>query len=406
MIAPGRPRRTRAAATALTAALLLFSASAGQAQRRIAVLQESNGTVVAVSVLLNAGGIWEVAADAGVSRVAARAVIEEIGPQLRALSADATTACRPATLRFTLLAPPATWRVATDILLHTLFTHAVGDASIEAAKATVLRHLERESGNPEHEIPHAVRQALYGADHRWSRTACGETGTVRTLEPDDVRAVMRARFLPSRAAAAVAGPVDGERSRRILADALGDPTLPVVTATPSETARTDRLVVPRNTITAWVGVAFPLPDAPDVEALQLLGYALEQRFEPATRHPDLHALRTTVERHGTGGAFVVYLVTATETADALARRVADEIASLGDRPLGPDAFDVLLRAYRGRRLRSLASPEARARAAVQQVFFDHVYERPEDRIDALTTERLRLAAEALGEPGTAIVGPR
>lgn len=406
MSRPTVSRRARPAVAVAVAALSLFGARPADGQRRIAVLEEPHGTVVAVSVLLNAGGIWEPAGQAGVSRVAARAVIEEIRPQLLALNADATTTCEPAALRFTLLASPATWRVAADILLHTLFERAIDDAAIETARTAVLRDLERERGNPEHDIPSAVRQALYGSGHRWARTACGETATVAALEPDAVRALMRARFLPSRAAAAVAGPVDRERAPRLLADALGDVSLPVVVATPANRAGRDRLVIPRRTVTAWVGIAYPLPDDPNTEALRLLGHALERRFEPGARHPDLHALRTVIERHGKTGAFVVYLVATAETADAWTQRVREEVASFGRVPIGPETFDVLLHVHRGRRFRALASPEARARAAVEEAFFDHRYTDPADRIDALTTERLRVAAERLGAPSVAVLGPR
>jgi hypothetical protein len=82
------------------------------------------------------------------------------------------------------------------------------------------------------------------------------------------------------------------------------------------------------------------------------------------------------------------------------------VDAIADGALDDDEVDALLLRYRGHRLDALATPEARAADAALQLFFDHAYRPPEERLDALDPAALRRAAASLGPPAVAMLGPR
>ncbi|NIP79172.1 MAG: hypothetical protein GWM90_08180, partial [Gemmatimonadetes bacterium] len=102
----------------------------------------------------------------------------------------------------------------------------------------------------------------------------------------------------------------------------------------------------RNTVTAWVGLAFPFDDV-EGEALRLLGYRLREAIAPGPDRPGVLGVATEVERHPGGGALYVYFLS--EPGDALAwsERVRDLVAETARAPLSTDVFAALLRRYRG-----------------------------------------------------------
>lgn len=408
-------RRPRRCGRALAAAVVLAGtalaatcapAAAQQREPRLVVLEEPDGTAVGVSVLLNAGSAWEMAHQAGVTYVAAHAVLGSVHAQLRALGAHAETTCDRSTVRFTLLAPASTWRVATDLFLDALFRQPPTERAIERAKATVLRLLRAEHGNPEHAARITLQEAFFGREDRWARAACGRPETIEALSPGDVHQLKRARFVPSRAAAAVAGPVSPARARALLAGRLGDISLPVLLPSPRPATIPGYRIHEQNTVTNWVGMAFPLPANTDPDAVRLLGFHLERALGPSPARTDVYAISTEIRHHGSSSAFVVTLVTEPTTAAAWPDRVRDVLDRAADAPLSEEEFRHLLRRHRGERLLELAAPEDRARDAARQLFYHREYRPTPARLEGLTPDRLRSAADALGEPATAVLGPR
>lgn len=199
--------------------LLILLPQTLAAQSRVIVLPEPDGTLVSLALLLRTG------LDAGPADthcIAANAVVRELRPQLDALDARAEAVCMPARVRFTLLTRTVTWRVAADIFLTTLFDHQVGDRAFVQAREAARRRRQIECNNPGYRLRTRLHAAFYGASSPIADAECGETGTEHEFSVEQAREFMSARFLPARAAAAVAGPVEADAVRESLARALGD----------------------------------------------------------------------------------------------------------------------------------------------------------------------------------------
>ncbi len=390
---------------ALTVALWPARAAAQVADRRVAVLPEPTGTAVALAVLVNAGTAWESEREAGLSHLAARAVVEEVAARLDALGAVASAHCGASAMGFTLLAPPATWRAAASLFLDALFRSSPADDAVARARAALVQALAREEGSPAADARLALREAHFGRYSRWARPPCGRAADVAALDAADVRRMLRTRFVPARAAAALAGPVTTREGLELLGNVFGDVSLPVLLPRPQPPPDDGRRTLIQPTVTTWIGWAFPLPAEPDAHALELLAFRIERAVGPAPARPEIYDLGLELERHGAGGALLISLVTAPDRAGAWAARVEDLIRRAASDPVPEAQFSETARRYLGRRLLDLATPEARALDAARQLFFDHGHLPPDDAVRDLTPERLRRAAASLGRPARAILAP-
>ncbi len=398
-----RPRRVRVTATALAGAALPAVGALPAGAQRSLVLVQPRGTAVSLAVDLNAGGIWD--PQAGVSRLAAEALLVGLHARLAALGASGRLDCDRFGLRFTLLAPPSTWLATSGIFLDALFHPAIRPEALDTARARLLRSLHFQQGDPATEIRAAAHEALFGETHRWARGACGRPETVESLTLADAQAAASQRFTPERAAGAIAGPVVWEDALALLARDLGDARLATLLPLPEPPPLPGTREVASPTVTAWVAVVFPLAREPDDEATHLLAYELAEALHPSPDRPHVVDAAAEVERFGGGGALVVYVVADPEEARSWVERVQALVDSAAAAPLDGAAFDLLLRRYRGERLLSLATPEAQAADAADRLFFDHAYVPPAERIAALNAGRLRSAASALGAPAVAYLGP-
>lgn len=394
--------RLAGAVAALVA--LLLSAVPAAAQRTVVVPQRQ-GTAVGLALALDAGGIWDREAEAGAGRLAGEAVLEALRPELDALGAVARVECDRVALRFTLLAPPATWRIAAQMLLDAVFHPTIEEAALEAARSTLLRALRIEEGSPVEEIRVLTHEALFGKGHRWARPRCGSPETVEELDAETVQRAARLRFDPDRATAAIVGPVDEADARALLTGALGDQALSLILPAPTPPPLPTTRLVDDPTVTAFVGMAFPLPPNPDDEATRLLAALLADGLGPGAARPEVSDATAVVERWGGGGALVVYGVVAPDHAQDWANAVRSRVGELAAEPEGEARFDAALRRYRGLRLVAMAAPETRAADAAERLFFDHDRTSSAERIDGLTAARLEQAAATLGEPAVAVLGP-
>ncbi len=389
----------------LLCALALVGAAGPARAQRTQVLPEPRGTAVALSVDLNAGGIWDPAEQVGVSRLAAETILEGLRLELAALGASGRLECDRFGLRFTLLAPPSTWRAASGLLLAALFRPSLQPEAFDTARARLLRTLRFQEGDPAAEIRTAAHEALFGETHRWARGACGRPETVDSLTRDQAQAAASQRFTPARAAGAITGPLTRDEGQALLVRHLGDSRLPTLLPQPDPPPLPGTRELESPTVTAWVALAFPLPREPDDEATRLLAYQVEDAVRPSPDRPHVVDATAEVERFGGGGALVVYVVADPDAARGWAERVQALVDSAAAAPPDSAAFDLLQRRYRGERLLSLATPEALAADAADRLFFDHAYVPPPQRVDALTPARLRSAAAALGPAAVAYLGP-
>jgi predicted Zn-dependent peptidase len=380
---------------------------AAEAQRRIAVLEEPAGAVVALALVLNAGSGWEMEWEAGIGHLAAAAVLESARPLLDALEAEAVVECDRGWLRFTLLAPPAAWRSAAEVLLGAVFSPDFAPGAVERARAELLQQVAARDGDPRQEAEVALQAARFGEESRWARPPCGARESLLRLQPEAVRQLARTRFQPMRATAAVAGPVRRAEATRVLRSALGDVELPVLIPSPPRPVEPPgRVHVERNTVTAWLELAFPVHTDADAEALRLLGHWLAEAVAPGPARPTIYDVGATLERAGgQGGALRLTLVTSTHAAAEWAMQLDALAARAGEAAQEREHFEALLRRFRGARLLALATPEARARDAAHQLFHRGSYRAPAAALSALDARALAQAAAALGAPAVATLGP-
>lgn len=402
----GRRRAVREAGRAGPLAMVVLLAGAGAARaQRAAVLPEPGAPIVALAVDLNAGGIWDPAPRAGVSRLAAEAIVGTLRPTLVPLGAIARVGCDRFGLRMTLIAPASSWRAAAGVFLDALLHPTVDAAALDTARAAILQSLHFQEGNPASEIRGTAHEALFGPDHRWARGMCGSPVTLEPATLEDVQTAATSRFRPERAAAALAGPVDPGEARALLQTHLGDTELPILLPRPDPPPSAGRRELGTPTISSWISVAYPLDTEVDDEAVRMLAHRVLEDLRPAPERPDVVDADADVERFGGGGALVFYLATEPAGARAWIGRVQERVAAAAEEPMDSTQFALLLRRYRGARLLSLEAPEERAADAADRLFFDGTFIPPERRIEALTPERVRAAAAALGRPAVGYLGP-
>ncbi len=403
--ASGRRRAWAPAALLALLALLVSGARPARAQSRVVVLPAPHTPVVALALDVNAGAAWEQAAEAGASLLAARAALEGVRPTLDALGATASVECGRAALRVRLLAPPSTWVLAAELLFDALLQPRIEPGAFERARSELLRGLRFAEGDPALEVRAVLHQALFGTESPWARDGCGRPGSIDSLDVQTVQRTAQRRFTPTRMTAAVLGPVHRAEADSLVRARLGDVGLPILLPVPRTPPIAGTRTIESPTVTAFVGMAFPLAARLDDEALRLLAFRVLDAVRPSAARPDIFDAAARVERFGGGGLLVVYLVTSPESARRWTATVRDEVRAMADAPAEAGAFGRLLRRYRGERLLSVETPEARAGEAADRLFFDQAYTALEARIDALTPARLRRAALELGEPAVAVLGP-
>jgi predicted Zn-dependent peptidase len=376
------------------------------AQTRLAILEEARGTAVGLAVVINAGSVWELRPEAGLTYLAARSMIAELRPGLARLGGSASAECDPTGIRFTLILPVASWKAGASLFLEMIFDGKVTDSSVEEARGQILRESALTEKALSTEIRTALARARFGDADRWARPACGTAETIASLSATDARRLSETRFTPFRATAALVGPVDEAEARSLLNQYLLDSELPVLVPAPARgSAEKDRRIE-HNTVTAWVGIAFPFPRGTDLEALRLLAFRILREVRPTPEQPEIYDATVEISQDGAGGALVVYLVTAPTQARAWISRVESIIREMAEAELGEALFEALCRRYTGERLLELARPEDRAREAALQLFFEASFTHPDQRIRALTPLSLRESAAVLMAPAVAILGPR
>lgn len=395
--------------TALIFSLLAHGvAGEAAAQARFIIIDEPRSSAVGVAVVISAGTAWELRPETGLSYLAARSVVEEARTALAPLGGQLAAECDRSGTRLTLALPAASWEQGTELLFEALFERPPSDGAVERARRSILRELQLAEGSDAAEIRIALARIKHGANDRWARPACGTMETIGSLPASSVRRLTQTRFTPYRTVAAVVGPVGEARPRALLSRYLPESDLPVLLPTPTRVASaTDRISrVERNTVTAWVGISFDFKDEVDPETVRLLGFMLGQRVAPAPTRPEIYDATIEVVQHGGGGALVVYLVTAPPQAQKWVEEVRSIVANAAAQELPEPVFEALRHRYTGQRLLRLETPEARARDAALQLFFERSFTPPLRRIEALSPATLQHAAAALGPPTVALLGPR
>ncbi|HEX9106741.1 MAG TPA: hypothetical protein VF832_05930, partial [Longimicrobiales bacterium] len=317
-------------------ALLLAPERPLQAQRTL-LLPEPRGTIVALAVDLAAGGVRDPASQAGVSRLAAAAILEELRPRLAEQGAVARLDCDRAGLRLTLLAPPATWKESASLLLDGMFRPEIAPEAFDSAHESLLRSLRFQEGDPAAEIRTGAHEALFGQEHPWAHSGCGQVETLDSLTLEQAAAAAR-RFSPERATAALTGPFLPAEATALLARVFGVSGLPVLLPRPQPAPLPGTRDIQSPTVTVWVAIVYPLPAQPDDEATHLLAYHIAESLRPSPERPHVVDAATEVERFGGGGALVVYVAADLVAGREWVPRVLDLVDAAGSAPLDGSAF--------------------------------------------------------------------
>jgi predicted Zn-dependent peptidase len=399
--APVRPCARASWTLALLLTLLLPLTA--WAQERLAVVTESGTPMVAVEVLLEVGPINEPPERAGITHLAARALVEPLHAQLDEIGASVAVQSYKDAVGLTLLAAPDAWEEASRMLLVALFRDPVDNRATERVRRAIQAELEGRAANPTDALATEVDRAFWGPDHPWGRAAVGTPQTVRQIRVDEVDGFLREHFRPNRTFVAVVGPVSQEDATAHLTAFLGTGA-PV--RLPEQAGMPEDLVLRReyNSITTWITASYRFGRGADLEALRLLTHLATESLSFGPRRPSIYNARGEMFARPGEGEIRIQIVVPPGEAEEWATRMQEAVQRLAARPLPTEEFEPSLRSFRGRRLLALSSPEARAREFARQLLLTGRVA-PLAEFDELTPARLRQAAGALESPIVLLLGP-
>ena len=369
---------------------------------RVAVVEDPEATALAASVVVP-GSAWELPGTEGLTILSAMTVLEEVRPALDSLGARAGVTCGPASFTFTLLAPGDAGAPALETFLDGLFRPAPTRAALRRARVRLAQSLALDQASPAWQARLAVRYALYAdsLSSGWLGPACGVPETLSFFDLADVRAAAR-RFAPHLAHVAAIVPTGGEAVQAMLADRIPAGPRPRLPA-PRAVSGGQRFVE-RNTVTAWVAVAYPFGPGMDLEAARLLGTVVTEALGPGADRPESFTAGYELELHGAGGALVIRAITTPAAVQAYGERIETLVARAARGDVAASLYERVARRHRGVRLQQHAAPEARSAAMALALALDRTprpWPDPE-----VGPDRLRAAAATLGAPARAVVGPR
>ncbi|MFL5538497.1 MAG: hypothetical protein ACJ8J0_05865 [Longimicrobiaceae bacterium] len=396
-----RPRTLRAA---FGAALLLASAAGrAAAQERVYVRPEAGTPVVAVQVLVSVGPVDEPAAQAGISYLAARAVVEPTRATLDSLGAHLDVDQQRDAIAFTLTAAPDAWAAASRALLAALFRDPVDSAATVRQRSAIVRELQGREASPADALDRERARAVYGADHPWARPPVGTSATVGRVRVAQVDAFLRRNFTPERSVVAVVGPVDEQEALDVLRPHMPEGEL-VVDSVPATAPAAEPVSADYNSITTWVSATWRFGADSDVESLRMLAKLALDRVSFGPSRRSVYNSRAEVVQYAGGGELRLTVVVPPREARQWAEQLRAAVGGYADEALAPTLFAERLRRYRGLRLLELDLPEARAGAMARAALLGDRGATLAD-FTRLSPERLQAAAKSLDAPVIVFLGP-
>jgi predicted Zn-dependent peptidase len=396
-----RPRTLRAA---FGAALLLASAAGrAAAQDRVYVRPEAGTPVVAVQVLVSVGPVDEPAAQAGISYLAARAVVEPTRATLDSLGAHLDVDQQRDAIAFTLTAAPDAWAAASRALLAALFRDPVDSAATVRQRSAIVRELQGREASPADALDRERARAVYGADHPWARPPVGTSATVGRVRVAQVDAFLRRNFTPERSVVAVVGPVDEQEALDVLRPHMPEGEL-VVDSVPATAPAAEPVSADYNSITTWVSATWRFGADSDVESLRMLAKLALDRVSFGPSRRSVYNSRAEVVQYAGGGELRLTVVVPPREARQWADQLRAAVGGYADDALSPALFADRLRRYRGLRLLELDLPEARAGAMARAALLGDRGATLAD-FTRLSPERLQAAAKSLDAPVIVFLGP-
>jgi predicted Zn-dependent peptidase len=319
----------------------------------VVVVREDPGVgVVAASLQVRAGSLFETEATAGVTNFMQRVLVrgtekrstlglleaaEELGGSLEA-SGDVETA----EIRGTAIARQ--WEALLGLLAEVLLEPTFPGAEVERERRLLLGQLQTRADNPFPRTFDTALREMYGA-HPYAWPALGRTESVRQLTRDALIAHYRRVYRPDRIVLAVSGNVPrtavvaaAERLFRRVPPAAGAPLAPTVEPSP----RGEPRLVERDARQAQVLLGFLAPPvlhadyaAARVLAMVLGGGMSSRLFTELRDRRGLAYSVGVLATVRTGPAlFAPYLATAPVNADAALAGLLAEVERLRAEPIG------------------------------------------------------------------------
>ncbi|HET7232608.1 MAG TPA: hypothetical protein VFJ16_21540 [Longimicrobium sp.] len=393
-------RTLRAAAAALLISALGRRAAA---QERVFVRPEPGTPLVAVQVLVGVGPADEAAAQAGISYLAARSVVEPSRAAFDSLGAHLDVDQQKDAIAFTLTAAPDAWEEATRVLMVALFRDPVDSAATVRQRTAIVRELAAREASPADALERERARAVYGADHPWGRPSVGTAASVRGIRVSQVDAFLRQNFTPERSVVAVVGPVAEAEARDALAPHMPAGELHADTVPPATPADAP-VEAEYNAITTWVSATWRFGADSDVEALRMLAQLALDRVSFGPSRRSVYNSRAEVVQYAGGGEVRLTLVVPPREAEQWATQLREAVGGYAADALAPAVFQERLRRFRGERLMELDLPEQRAAAMARAALLG---DRTATLVDftRLTPERLQSAARGLPAPIIVFLGP-
>jgi zinc protease len=298
--------------------------------------------VVAASLQVRAGSLFETADTAGISnflhRVMVRGTkrytamqlteaIEDLGGSLDASGDVEYTEVRGAALA-------RNWEALLGLVAEVALRPTFPNEEIERERRLIQSALQTRGDTPFQRAFDAMLQDLYGA-HPYAWPSAGRRESVERIDRAALQAHYAAIYRPDRMVLAVSGHVPGDRVLRV-AERLFRATPPAaapVTAGPvAATPRGDRRVVERpvqqaQVLVGYLGPSLTEPDYPAVRVLAtVLGGGMSGRLFTELR--DKRGLAYSVgvlSSFRTGPSFITYMGTAPASAEAAEAGVLSEI---------------------------------------------------------------------------------
>lgn len=387
-----------------SAALLLAAAGArAAAQDRVFVRAEAGTPVVAVQVLVSVGPVDEPAAQAGISYLAARSVVEPTRAVLDSLGAHLDVDQQRDAIAFTLTAAPDAWAEAAKVLLVALFRDPVDSAATVRQRTALVRELRGRESSPADALDAARAKAVYGDEHPWGRPAVGTSASVGRVRVQQVDQFLRQNFTPERSVVAVVGPVDEAEALEVIRPHMPAGELKTDTI-PEPAPAAEPVSADYNSITTWVSATWRFGADADVETLRMLSRLALDRVSFGPSRRSVYNSRAEVVQYAGGGEVRLTVVVPPREARQWADQLRAAVGGYAAEPLSPQVFTERLRRYRGLRLAELDLPEARVAAMARAALLG---DRTATLVDftRLRADRLQAAAQALGSPIVVFLGP-
>jgi zinc protease len=298
--------------------------------------------VVAASLQVRAGSLFETADTAGISnflhRVMVRGTkrytamqlteaIEDLGGSLDASGDVEYTEVRGAALA-------RNWEALLGLVAEVALRPTFPNEEIERERRLIQSALQTRGDTPFQRAFDAMLQDLYGA-HPYAWPSAGRRESVERIDRAALQAHYAAIYRPDRMVLAVSGHVPGDRVVRVAERLFRAPppaAAPVTAGPVAATPRGDRRVVERpvqqaQVLVGYLGPSLTEPDYPAVRVLAtVLGGGMSGRLFTELR--DKRGLAYSVgvlSSFRTGPSFITYMGTAPASAEAAEAGVLSEI---------------------------------------------------------------------------------